>query len=249
MSETIIKRAINVIEEAESRGIILRLLGALAFRLRSPSAQKYASDRPLSDIDFFGYSRQRSNIERLLKDLEFTPHVTFNMLHGKERLRFHDEKNNFVVDVFFDKFKMCHVFDLRGRLELDRLTLPLADLLMTKLQIVHLTEKDFRDIICLLNDYGLTSSDQNPDLININYISMLCANDWGIYKTFTININKVMRLLDDGFVKKEDYPNTEPNLKKIKEIIESTPKSLNWKLRAKIGEKRRWYSIPDEATK
>ncbi|MEM0294541.1 MAG: hypothetical protein QXF93_08105, partial [Saccharolobus sp.] len=75
-----------------------------------------------------------------------------------------------------------------------------------------------------------------------NYIAKILSDDWGFYKTYTINHDRVLEFL------KED-PNRsiiEPKLLKLREIIEKFPKSIKWKIRAKVGEKVKWYEEPEE---
>ena len=71
-------------------------------------------------------------------------------MHGARRLLFYDEPNRRQVDVFVGTFEMCHTLPVADRLDVEPLTLPAADLLMTKLQIVRLNEKDRNDAYALL---------------------------------------------------------------------------------------------------
>jgi hypothetical protein len=166
------------------------------------------------------------------------------MFHGAERLLFHG-KDGLRIDVFFDILTMSHKLDLRGRLELDYPTISLTDLLMTKLQIVELNEKDVKDMICLLNDHDLADSDQ-PERINSKYVADLCSKDWGVYKTFTMNLNRIITHLDK--LSSDDKMRTRvgQQCKIMLDQIEQVPKSTKWKMRAKVGEKKRWYELPQD---
>jgi hypothetical protein len=141
---------------------------------------------------------------------------------------------------------MSHRLDLRGRLELDFPTVPLTDLLMTKLQIAELNEKDVKDMICLLNDHELAESDV-PEKINSKYIADNCAGDWGVYKTFTININRILTYLDKLGENEEMQQRVKKQCDALLSQIEAVPKSMKWKMRAKVGEKKRWYRLPEDA--
>jgi hypothetical protein len=169
----------------------------------------------------------------------------FNALHGSERLVF-ASKEGLHVDVFLDVLIMSHRLDLRGHLELDFPTVPLTDLLMTKLQIAELNEKDVKDMICLLYDHELADSDV-PEKINSKRIVDLCATDWGLNKTLTININRILTYLDKLSENDGMREHVRSQCNSLLAQIVAAPKSMKWKMRAKVGEKKRWYQLPEEA--
>lgn len=232
----------SIIETAKKHNITLRLIGSIATRIHSPSAKSQVIPRALTDIDLVGYSSQSDQISGLLQSLGYKPDEDFNMFHGSERLLFYG-KENFKIDVFLDFMQMSHKLDFRGRLELDYPTIPLTDLLMTKLQIFELNEKDVKDMICLLNDHDFSDSDQS-EKINSNYIADACSKDWGVYKTFTMNLGRIINYLP----KVEDRIMQERVAKQCETLvraIEETPKTTKWKMRARVGEKKRWYQLPE----
>ena len=233
-----------ILTAAKENGVILRLIGSIATRLHSPSARSQVIPRALTDIDFVGYSSQSKKVESLFHQLGYVGDDEFNMFHGAERLLFHG-KAGLRIDVFFDILTMSHKLDLRGRLELDYPTVSLTDLLMTKLQIVELNEKDVKDMICLLNDHDLADSDQ-PEKINSKYVVDVCSKDWGVYKTFTMNLNRILTHLDK--LSSDDKMRTRvgQQCKIMLDQIEQVPKSTKWKMRARVGEKRRWYELPQD---
>jgi hypothetical protein len=234
----------EIVEQATKVGLCLRLVGALAVRFHSITSNSQGFGRKLSDLDFMGYSKQRKNIERFFRTREYTSDEKFNYLHGDRRLIFFNSKHEFQVDVFLDIFEMAHRFDMRGRLEYDTLTIPLADLVATKLQIVQLNEKDVKDLLALIQDHELSTDDMNPEKINIAHLAELCARDWGIYKTFTMNLAKLNELLRD-YVASEQSSLVRNRILELSHAIETEPKSLGWKMRSKVGEKRIWYQVPD----
>ena len=231
-----------ILASAKENGVILRLIGSIATRLHSPSARSQVIPRALTDIDFVGYSSQSKKVETLLQKLGYAGDDEFNMLHGSERLLFLG-KNGLHIDVFFDVLTMSHRLDLRGRLELDYPTISLTDLLMTKLQIVELNEKDVKDMICLLNDHDFADSDQ-PEKINSKYIADLCSKDWGVYKTFTMNLNRILAHLDKLGSDERMRTRVADQCEVLLNQIEQVPKGAKWKMRARVGEKKRWYELP-----
>jgi len=233
-----------VLDTAKTNNVILRLIGSIATRIHSQSARAQVIPRALTDIDFVGYSSQSQQIMQLFEKLGYSGNEDFNMLHGSERLLFLG-KDELRIDVFLDVLSMSHKLDLRGRLELDYPTIPLTDLLMTKLQIVELNEKDVKDMICLLHDHEL-ASDDIPEKINSKYIADLCSKDWGMYKTFTMNLNRVLTKLDKLSQDEAMRSHVTKQCNALLTQIEEIPKTTKWKLRARVGEKKRWYELPED---
>jgi len=149
------------------------------------------------------------------------------------------------IDIFLDYFEMCHRIDLKDRLTLEPLTIPLADLLATKLQIFKTNEKDFKDIIAMLLDHDVVDTVQ-PDAISGKRLAKLCADDWGIYKTFTIVIDKTDKILDSFDLPPDDKETVKERLRRISDMIEKEPKGMKWKMRDKVGEKKVWYMMPED---
>jgi hypothetical protein len=149
------------------------------------------------------------------------------------------------IDVFLDVFPMCHELNFLGRLELDTYTIPLPDLVLSKLQVIQLNEKDVRDTLTVIYDHEVRES-KDREVLDIGYITKICGNDWGWYKTITTNLDEVLRLSDKYLDSDEMKQITQKRLHQLKDAIESTPKSTKWKLRAKIGERVRWYELPED---
>src|SRR5208283_914867 len=109
------------------------------------------------------------SMKKLFIGLGYTPRDIFNALHGDTRLIFNDIENGRRVDIFLNVFEMCHKFDFTDRMKLDDLTLPLADLLLTKLQVFEITEREYKDMIAFLFDHRLGDVDER-NTINQKYI-------------------------------------------------------------------------------
>ena len=223
---------------------MLRLFGGLAIRLHSPSATHRQLARNYADIDFMGLRKQRKEIRKLFPSLGYAPREIFNALQGDQRLIFQDSENQRRIDVFLDIFEMCHRLDFKDRLSFDNMTISLADLLATKLQVVEITEREYKDMIALLRDHEIGDVDAT-EVINGKYLAQLCADDWGIYKTFTINIVNLLQALREYDLEAKDRDLVQSRLQQLMNMIESAPKSLKWKVRARVGEKKRWYELPE----
>jgi len=146
--------------------------------------------------------------------------------------------------VFLDVFEMCHKFDFKNRMNLEAKTIPMSDLLSTKLQIVEINEKDMKDILAILLDHDL-SAEEIFDRVNGKYIAKLCAEDWGIYKTFTVNLAKVPEFASRIGLEEASRKRAIERAAALSKTIEETPKSMGWKMRAAVGERKRWYELPE----
>lgn len=236
--------AVRIVAAGEAQGLRLRLLGGIAIRLRAPSAARPAFARRYPDIDLATDAVKSRPVEQLLTELGYTPDREFNILNGSTRLLFFDLAHQRQVDIFVGHFEMCHRLPLAGRLDLDPLTLPLAELLLSKLQIVQINEKDLRDICALLLDHPVGTAD--GETINGRRIAELCAKDWGWWKTVMLSMDKVA-----GFCSSKDLDSaaTQQILERVDALrtaLHNTPKSLGWKARAAVGGRVQWYSLPEE---
>src|SRR5712691_3545697 len=173
----IIAEAERLLERAHSERVPLRLLGGIAVRLRAVGGLPETFSRRYADLDFLTPKGRSGPVQRFFRAAGYEPHVAFNALNGQERLLFFDDPNERQVDVFVGAFAMSHKIPVGDRLELEPRTLPLAELLLTKLQIAELNEKDVRDGLALFHGHGM--SDADGDTINATRIAELCATDWG----------------------------------------------------------------------
>jgi hypothetical protein len=234
----------RIVEAGQAQGIILRLLGGLAVRLRSPSATHRALARAYPDIDFVTPARRSHMVETLLTGLGYEPDKSFNLLNGDSRLLFYDHGHSRQIDVFVGAFEMCHRLPVAERLDSDALTIPLAELLLTKLQIVHMNEKDVRDICALLLDHPFGEADRQT--INLPRITRICAEDWGLWKTVTLSLHKVQDFCDAYDLEAAAKLTIIERLNELRTALEHAPKSLKWKMRSAIGERVQWYDLPEE---
>jgi hypothetical protein len=232
----------EILDEANKRNVTMRVMGALAFRIHCPKFKFliYSANRYLTDLDFAAYMKDADKISRLLEGLGYKEILAVRCYLGGTRRLFQNPVNKMKVDVFLDKLRMCHDINFVGRLEIDYPTISIVDLLLEKMQIVELDAKDIIDTITLIREHDVGESDS--ETINIEYLASLCASDWGLWMTTTTNLNKVKSFLPEFEVlSDEDRRDVEEKIKKILEIIEKKPKSIQWKMRAKIGIKKKWY--------
>jgi hypothetical protein len=89
------------------------------------------------------------------------------------------------------------------------------------------------------------STEEAPDKINSSYIAKLCAEDWGIYKTFTMNLDRIPEFAQRLALGDEQRNHIMERAESIRKSIESAPKSMGWRMRATVGERKRWYELPE----
>jgi len=240
------EEATRVAAQARDRGLVVRTMGAVAFGIHCPKflSLHRALDRAFSDLDFVSYSKQQDGVLKLFTELGYSQdrrRQYIAQIAGRgHRQLLDDLENNRRVDVFFDQLEMCFVIDFRKRLELDFPTIPLADLLLEKMQIVRLTEKDVKDTIVLLreHDVGLAG----PERVDSRYIADLASKDWGLYYTMTNNLGKVSEMMDSfPALNNQDKDDVRRKVSLLRDEIEKKDKSVQWKMRARIGTKRKWY--------
>lgn len=232
----------RLLARAAEADVPLRLLGGVAIKLRAPGELLPAFRRTYGDLDFVTAKKGAGRAAELFRNEGYQPHVAFNALHGKERLLFFDDDHDRQVDVFVGAFAMSHKIPLDARLEVDPVSIPLAELLLTKLQIAQLNEKDVRDALALLEGHPV--GDADGETVNAGRIAALCAADWGLWRTITGNLDTCCALAPGYDV--PDRAEVEARLQELLHRIEAEPKTRGWKLRAKIGERKRWYELPDE---
>jgi hypothetical protein len=229
----------RVLAAARDAGLTVRLLGGVAVHVRSRSLPP-ALTREYKDLDFASAKKSSGDLQKLLRDLGYEPHVGFNAMNGRERLLFYDNPNERQVDVFVSSFRMCHEIPLEKRLAVDEDTVPLAELLLTKLQIIELNEKDVRDTVAILLEHEVTDDDAG---VNATQFASLCCEDWGLCRTITQNLVSVREHLRAYEVNREVVAT---RLDILLERIETTPKSRSWRMRSKVGDRKRWYELPEE---
>jgi hypothetical protein len=238
------EEAKRIIEVAQQKKIILRLFGGVSFYFRCPSAKHRSLQRSYVDVDFMGHAKQSREIKQLFEELGYAPRERFNAMQGYRRLIFNDIEHQRRVDIFLDVFEMCHKFNFKDRLEIDQYTISLADMLATKLQIIEINEKDLKDIVSMFVDHDVGAGDV-PEAINGAYLAKLTGGDWGIYKTFTLNLDRLPEAAAKFGLEGNESTALKERVGRLRKMIEDAPKSLGWKMRARVGERVQWYELPE----
>jgi hypothetical protein len=251
--------SLRIVDVADRRGLLVRLMGGMAVRAHAPDWP--ARTRRIEvDLDFATRSRDRVAFYELLAAEGYTPDKRHNALFGAKQAYFVDVARNRPVDVLVDNLVMCHRFDFGDRLSKSSPTLPLAELLLSKLQVVKINRKDVLDALVLLAEHPLAQDDGAPDsrhglgAINVPRIVSFTSNDWGWWRTVTGNLTTLDQFLAVELTPEDlDLNNgrkvlfdPSAQIAGLRAAIESAPKSTKWKLRALVGERATWYVDPEE---
>ena len=235
----------RLMEASDHQQMHLRLIGGLAIRVHSPSATHRTLRRDYPDIDFVVPKRDKRKLDDFFAEQGYMPDRNFNLLNGDRRQIFFDASSGRRIDVFVGDFEMCHKLPMRNRLDSHPVTIPLAELFLSKMQIVELNRKDALDVISLLldNEVGFTD-----DTINMNRIAQLCLKDWGLYKTMTINLSKVENVLvnENPGLSDDDTQRVLDRIDMIRRTLDRAAKPFIWKIRDRLGTRIRWYTEVEE---
>jgi hypothetical protein len=239
----IVSEAERLLAAARANDVPVRLLGGLAVYLHSEEIPPPLR-RSYDDIDVATTKAASRSAGELFSALGYEPSREFNALHGTRRLLFFDTQNERKLDVFVEMFELCHTIPITGRLELDERTIPLAELLLTKLQVVELTEKDLCDMVTLLQRHAVGARDD--DEINGDFIAGLTSDDWGLWRTVKLNVERVHEQIGSLSLDAVTSEHVLEQIDVLWERIEREPKSRRWRLRDRVGDRKRWYELPDE---
>ncbi|MEN3280431.1 MAG: hypothetical protein V7607_1571 [Solirubrobacteraceae bacterium] len=228
MTQALVAEGVALVEGAQRDGVTLRLLGGAAVVLHG-SGVPY---REIGDLDAVTGRKDVKRLTAVLQQRGYDAQTRFNAMHGDRRLIFHGPAGK--LDVFVERFEMCHRLELGARLALDSPTIPVTDLLVTKLQVVELNEKDARDLADLLRHHSLGAGD--GDHFDAEYLAALVGDDWGLWRTLTGTLDRLPTLA----------PDVGEQAIALRRVLDDAPKGRRWRMRARVGERKRWYELPDD---
>lgn len=237
----------RILKASQEAGLTLRVIGSLAFQFHCP---KYgylqaAMGRAYTDLDFAGYAKEAKEVKVLMAGLGYVENEQISLFSEGSRAIFDNHDIGLYVDVFYERLDFCHVISWEGRLEVDSPTIPLAEMLLEKMQIVQINEKDIIDTIMLLLEHPLGDSD--AETINMSRVAHLCAKNWGLWRTTTMNLDKVKKLVQCyDQLTDEHKAHVTSQVDAALARIEAEPKPLAWRLRARVGDRVKWYKDVDE---
>jgi hypothetical protein len=236
-------QATAVVDRASAEGVPLRLIGGLAVRALCPDFPPRVRDD--QDLDLASVSSASGELDSCLAECGFEADRAFNALHGRKQLRFEGRGELPDADVVLDRVDMCHSLDFRKRLDRMPQTLDVTDLLLSKLQIVELNEKDLQDIVYLLAAFEVREGDE-PGTIALDRIGEVVGDDWGWWRTVTRNLDLIAAGSGDSLAPPSPPRDPAEQATRLREHADAVPKSVRWRLRSKVGERVRWYELPEE---
>ncbi len=246
-NEYIYDQAMLITKAGQEKGLILRLIGATAFLSHCPKNGHHYQEmnRKFTDVDLVTYSKTPiDKLDEMFKSIGYEPIRALGWHSTTRDIYVNEEK--LYVDVFRDVLSYCHPISFIDRLELDFPTIPLVDLLLEKVQIVEINQKDLFDIVMVLLEHELGSG-ENKEEIDVDRILDLWTKDWGFYYTGTTNLRKAQDYIEKmPKLTAAEGDNVRGKIDALIERVETAPKSLAWKLRSKIGTRVRWYEEVEE---
>ena len=243
----------RAVDSARGRGVVLRLLGG--FAVHEHCSGMAACRRDHLDLDFAALRRQTQSVTEVFEELGYEERIHVRLATQTRQAQFvrecvhggavapraHGEDH---VDVFFDRFKLDHSVDLRDRLALHPYAVPLTDALVTKLQMHAPEPRDIRDALLLLAAAGAECGGAGD--VDPAYVGRLCAGDWGLFYDIALSLQRCARALDEAGLSPEERDRAAGHLARLTGAIDAAPKPLAWRLRARVGTRRRWWDVVEE---
>ena len=247
VDEDFVQETLAITEQTRKANVPLRAMGACAIRIHCPNhleLHKVNMQRKITDLDFVTLRKYQTDVRDVVKQFGYAPDLA---MIGMSRDVYRNAQKGIIMDVFFDRLEMCHTMKLENRLENDFPTISLADLILEKLQVVKINEKDIKDVIVLLLEHGVGESDENT--IDMKYVAKLLASDWGFYHTVTMNLNKIRNMANNQYgsiLLPEEIKTINSKVDDMLSRINQEPKSMKWRMRERLGPKKIWYREVEE---
>jgi hypothetical protein len=242
-SEQLKSEALRIIAAAEENKMPIRLLGGMAIYLSSPCTRREPYARDIYDLDFVVSKKKSYPLGKLLEKIGYEGDHEFNSIHGEYRMLFHSELTE--LDIFVGDFLQCHSMSLEKYIPVTQLTIPLANLLLTKLQVVQINKKDILDILALLHDHEVLVDGDPDTIISLKELNAILSDDWGWFTTCVDNLDKIQQFVLEN-ISDPDKPMLLDKIDLIRSHAQSSKKSLKWTVRSKVGRKVQWYELPEE---
>ena len=265
-TEVFLRESQEIVEKAKQEGIVLRILGGLSIAIHCKEHREFAQKlgrmgtgvikgQEYSDIDYVSYRNQREKIKELFDKIGYAKRRATLSTAASERQIYYHPKGWFYVDVFFDKLLVAnHPINFKGRLELDYPTITVTDMLLEKIQMWEaFSVKDLKDCLLLLKAHDIKEKSEKESIDTL-YIAKILVQDWGFWYTATTNLKNLKKFITEidklGIeadinpkqIEKKEREDITEKIEAILERIEKEPKSFGWKMRAKIGTKKKWYN-------
>lgn len=240
------KESQRLISGANSAQIHLCVMDPIALWARLRTTRARVSQPQKRQIDFLARSDQSTMATRVMGRMGYVANERFNAFHGTRFLNFNEATRMISVNIFIDAYDMNHRVDLTNVLAQNETVMTETGLALMRLQIFEITVLALNELCALFLEHDL-SAGADKGAIDATQITRLCAEDWGWYRTVTMNLDRLR-----AFVARELSPSEEAlvvnRLQRLRQGIDAAPKSLRWQTRARIGDTVRWYETPQIGT-
>jgi len=241
----------NMLQEAQDLqkslsgdGIPTKLIGGIAIAMRCPHIRERGLERDYHDIDACALARDAKKIESVMTRLGFDTHKHFNAMNYGRQMMFTNSTSGVHVDIFLDVLRMCQELKFTDRLAVDEhCSLAASDLALSKLQIVELADKDKTDLLALLLDHEPSPGSESG--LNISRIAEVCQVNWGWWKSAIVTLDAT-KAYAPARLSPRDLASALAHIEVLRTAIVEAPKSARWKARARVGERMKWYELPEE---
>jgi hypothetical protein len=257
--EQLQSEAVSIVAEAGRAGVTLRVVGSAGIRLHCPGPGPVMDrlGRPAKDIDFVVPQQHRKGMRRLLEARGYVTDRDLLIAMEGTRYSFTHPGHGTEIDVFVERLAFCHTIEVRDRLDVHPVTIPLEELLLQKVQIIEMTTTDVIDTSVLLATHEVApevapaSGDTetvDTEMVDAGRIARLLARDWGFHHTATRNLRQVRDAA--GGAVTDLGPDTNGKIRdragQLLDAIDAEPKNLAWRMRDRIGERKQWWQDVDD---
>jgi len=264
--EELQSEAVAIVAAAAEQGVTLRVVGSVGIRLHcaAPGPLMDRLGRGAKDIDFIVPQRHRKGMRRMLEGRGYVIDRDLLIAMEGSRYSFAHRENGTEIDVFVEKLDFCHTIEVAGRLAGHPVTIPIEELLLQKLQIVQMTTTDLLDASVLLathdvvapEDSGIAGNDAaaaepcvEGEVVEAGHIARLLARDWGFHHTASRNLGRIRQHVVSGGVADVGHAENaraQRGASRLQAAIDREPKTLAWRMRDKVGERKQWWQDVDD---
>ena len=211
----------ELVNEADARGIILRMIGGVAIYARCPSIETNARlQRTHADLDFMADASAWTRVGEILTARGFTKKE-----ESSNEMRF--VRDDVTLEILSPQYRKEFAIDFSSRLNVTPLTLPLVDLLLMKLARVNFTEKDVQDAAALLVDHRVTNEGDEEEEINRTRLYQVANNAYRLWKTVFDN-TVTMEKTFDKYLEPEEAQLAWRRIELLQEVLDGKAHSLGW---------------------
>lgn len=249
--EAIEQETAALVSHAADDGITMRVVGSTGIRMHCPQAAAAmdAVGRAPKDIDVVVRHADRGRLRDWLEARGWVVDRDVLVAMEGERFAFCHASTGMDLDVFVERLQFCHTIELGDRWEIERTTLPIEDLLLQKLQVHELKPSDAIDAAIVLATHDVGEGGDDLELIDGGYLAAVLARDWGFHRDASENLRQVGAAAGadgEAALPAGQAARVREGATRLLQTIDRAPKSMSWKMRARVGERMQWWDDVSE---